>query len=160
MKVLTLNSITYEIDNNNTLVKMSNSGGKCDVFIPHKFYTGERIDHIGRSFCRGVYSKISISPDITDIQTGAFSYAFVDKVRWSSSCLVIPNRCFYFSTLINLDNISNVVQIGDSAFKNTINLKNLDLSDSLVCSIGEDAFDCDDNEKNIVLPYYLCEKIA
>ena len=118
-KNIVLNGIEFRVDGTGTLVKMINRGKAKDVFIPYELPTGKRISTIWDGFCQGKYLTITIDNRISLMCCNAFSFADVQKVVWPSSCKTIPAWCFSQSKIEILDNIDNVENIAEGAFRKT-----------------------------------------
>lgn len=115
----TYNGVDFKIVDNK-LVRMEHKGKKrVDVFIPHKFPTGEVITSIGSGFCGfkcGSYNKIVVDDNISVIDEGAFKRSAVNEVVWPASCCCIPRNCFNDSDIRKLSNIEHITSIGERAF--------------------------------------------
>lgn len=73
MKTIMYNGIKFKIDDDGRLVKMTNlKKRKMNITIPSAFPTGEVIKAIGKEFCDGNYSEITIDNGISEIEEGAF----------------------------------------------------------------------------------------
>lgn len=122
--VIEYEGVRFEL-NGTALVKLLNDGEPVDVYIPSALPSGERIDSIGRNFCKGEFNTIDIDNKILNISEGAFISSNVEKVIWPSSCKTIPNRCFDGCSINYLENIDAVVRIEDEAFEYTFWLESL-----------------------------------
>lgn len=144
--------VKFKVDGNGCLRELRSKGGCPSVIIPRILPNGIEIKSIGSDFVRDEFETITISDDISVIECGAFRVSPVNKVVWSSSCPVIPDSCFHFSSLREITNLNNVTEIGQDAFLNTHNLKSIDLSSSLISFVDSWTFgkNCD-----VKLPYYL-----
>ena len=99
----------------------SATGYGDEVVIPEKVYDGTK-----------EYTVTSIEFTFQDNKT-------LEKVTWPSTVTVIPYEMFLnCSSLKTVENIKNVTDIGNDAFKECIDLITLDLG---LCKIGWHAFD-------------------
>ena len=93
------------------------SAKNIDVFIPKTLSDGTVIDCIGAHFAFGVpYGTITISDEITEISSWAFSRVEAKEIVWPSGCLEIPSHCFPFCTAACVRNLENVQYVNKSAF--------------------------------------------
>lgn len=92
------------------------SGIGSGVFVGGRLRKGTAIGHTEHNI-----KYVVIAERINYVQPGAFQYANgIHKIRWSKSCLRIPECCFSFCYgLQEIENINSVVKIEDSAFSFT-----------------------------------------
>ena len=116
--VVTYNEVIFTIDDKtNSLIRMrrSRKSRVSEVFIPHNFPTGERIDYLAEEFCEDSFDKVIIDEEIR-ILANAFQRALVNEVVWPKSDEIIPTCCFYNSNVEKVTNIEHVTRIGAAAF--------------------------------------------
>lgn len=116
--VVTHNEVIFTIDDEtNSLIRMrrSRESRVLEVFIPHNFPTGERIDYLAEEFCEESFDKVIIDEGIR-ISANAFQRALINEVVWPKSCKTIPTCCFYNSNVEKVTNIEHVTKIGAAAF--------------------------------------------
>lgn len=78
-------------------------------------------------------------PDYFTIEEGSFRNADIRKVVWPSSALSIPNCCFQYSNVEEVENIANIKKIGAKAFYECKKLTSINIP-SIVSCIEERAF--------------------
>lgn len=88
------------------------------------------------------------------ISSMAFRNSSIKHIDWPDNCFLISPSCFSGSFIETVSNIEHIESIGTLAFCNCYNLQLLDLSKTLFCSIGNDAFRGIDPKK-IIFPYYI-----
>lgn len=115
MKNIVYNDVSFTIEGDK-LREINHKGKAIDVFIPHKFPSGDVINTIANGYCFGKYNRIVIDDDISEIEGFSFSNSFITEVVWPASCDFIPEGCFAESTIKKVSNIEHVTSIGDSAF--------------------------------------------
>lgn len=89
-----------------------------EIIIPHVLPDGTAISEIDESFVP--YVKIEhlyISDGITKIPAWCFQDSHIKKVRWPSTCDVIPEFCFADSDITEVTNIGHVKAIDTGAFE-------------------------------------------
>lgn len=111
--------VIFAINEEHSLTEMVNRGNIKDVTIPKKFPNGEYIKSISPFFCFGEYGTITIANGIRKVCEKAFYNSDVVKVVWPSGCRIIPNHCFYLSSIKIIDNIKKVESIEQNAFRQT-----------------------------------------
>lgn len=99
-------------------------------------------------------TNISVPDSITEIAAGAFESCSFVNFRWPGGCREIPSRCFYGSMIETVDNLSSVVSIKDHAFARCYSVADIDLSSSIVSSVGHSAFFGVRRER-VSTPYYM-----
>lgn len=113
------NGWKFVIDSCHSLWEVHNCDNKSnDVYIPHKFPTGEIIDIISPyTFRDGEFGTITISDGVRIICDLAFSAVTAEEIVWPSSCTVIGRRAFKRCKVSKISNIDHVNQIGEGAFE-------------------------------------------
>lgn len=99
-----------------TITNVKNRGRRKDIYIPNVFPTGETVSAVGKGAFEGQFSKVTLSPGISNISDEAFASADVLEVVWSSGCSTIPVRCFCMSNIQKISGIENVDNICRGAF--------------------------------------------
>lgn len=117
-KEISKNGVIFEVDNEK-LVSLTNNCTAKTVVIPRKLAFGIEITSIGNNVCKGVFEKITISDEITDISESAFAYSMVEEVCWSKGCRTIPKYCFFNSIVKIVSGIENVETVEEHAFMDT-----------------------------------------
>lgn len=118
---VTYGGIVFKIESkDNSLVKMfkEKSGSIIsEVFIPHIFPSGERIDFLEEMFnFNNWLDKVVIDDDIT-VRNKAFREAHIKEIVWPANCTTIPSYCFLDSDVEKVTNTHNVTEIEECAFK-------------------------------------------
>lgn len=104
-------------------------------------------------FVKSKVKKISNIDNVTTIHVCAFAASQIKSIDWPKDCLEIPEACFYASDIEEIRGLENVVRIGEKAFLETNNLKELNLSANSICDVEKTALGGVPREK-VTFPYY------
>jgi hypothetical protein len=63
--------------------------------------------------------KLILPESVTTVELEAFAYAVIDTVVWSKYCKVIPEKCFMYADIIDIEGIEDVEDIKSGAFYNS-----------------------------------------
>lgn len=114
----------------------------------------ENVKKIGNhAFSCSWLENISSIENVEKVGIGAFLKTNIQKLKWTPKCKYIPVDCFFKSEIVSITNLQNVEAIGTRAFFEASKIKELDLSNLTISSIGDNAFAGVDPEK-VRLPYY------
>lgn len=102
------------------------------------------------TYCESL-SLISNIEDVTEIDDNAFAGTGITNFIWPLHCNVISYGCFEGSSLKKVSFHQNIKAIEDNAFLGTL-IEDMDLSQTLVMSIGKNCFPI---KANVKLPYFL-----
>lgn len=166
-KLLGIEKVT-QIDNeafSNTRMREFTWPTNCEV-IPKSCFAGSGTKSIygtenvkvieDLAFYNSWITDITSIQNVKSIGVQAFRCSQVRNIEWPTGCKEIPRGCFYMSELETISNLQNVEAIGEYAFYEAKHLRNLDLSNSMILSIGGRAFSGVDKGTNI-FPYYADE---
>lgn len=100
-------------------------------------------------------NNVELNPELVSLGGYAFGYTGLKSIKIPDTITKIETEVFYNSQLENVDLGKNVKEISDYAFYNCVNLKSINLSDSIqvlgkYCFIG-----C--NLNSVILPKSLIE---
>lgn len=87
-----------------------------DFEIPCCLPNGDKITAVSTAFCRGLFSKVSLPAEVSDIPEKAFYNAFIGELVWPAACTKIPRECFYRGHVKKITNLSGVKEVGVKAF--------------------------------------------
>ena len=120
-EIVCFDSLVFVVDEHERLLSVSSIHGAIppdNLVIPSVLPSGHKISAIASGF--KVYPRcvsIKISDDISVIEERAFSpLSGVYKVIWPKSCTSIPERCFEYGNIVEIEGIEDVKTIGKSAF--------------------------------------------
>ena len=137
---------------------------KCEVIPDGCFSNSELWSIRGTENVKRVGNRAFFGTHISDINVKnaeeigieAFAHSTIRYIEWPDKFPKIPRACFYLSGLKSITNLKNVTQIEEYAFAGAEDLKGLNLSDSMILTVGEGAFEGVRAEENI-FPYYTDE---
>jgi hypothetical protein len=89
--------------------------------------------------------------DVTSVGMSALSFCGFEEFEWPEGCQIIPSNCFFGDTKLRQITINGAVsEIENAAFRETA-LTELDLTNSFVCDVDENAIDA---KVAVKMPYY------